>query len=163
MITPNHVYAGSNKIDLTQDTNTVYTHPSSKVCAGGDAGTLNGKTAAQIVSEASKNFTAEKVAGISLGGGKCRVTFSHYPKFIIVTSHATQGGVIWSCVATLLPTTTGEIMLGGNGSGNYSLYMRNVSWSGLIMNYELVYFSLTASNPTASYVRNPDEDFIGIS
>ena len=42
MITPNHVYAGSNKIDLTVDTkyvhpaakqcNYVYTHPTSKQC-----------------------------------------------------------------------------------------------------------------------------------
>lgn len=32
MITPNHVYAGSNKIDLTKDTNTVYTHPTTKQC-----------------------------------------------------------------------------------------------------------------------------------
>ena len=32
LITPNHVYAGSNKLDLTQDTNTVYTHPSTIQC-----------------------------------------------------------------------------------------------------------------------------------
>ena len=39
--------------DLTLDTNTVYTHPTTKQCSGGDAGTLNGKTAAQIINEAS--------------------------------------------------------------------------------------------------------------
>ena len=33
MITPNHVYAGENRIDLTKDTNTVYTHPSEKQCS----------------------------------------------------------------------------------------------------------------------------------
>ena len=32
LITPNHVYAGENKIDLTKDTNTVYTHPTAKQC-----------------------------------------------------------------------------------------------------------------------------------
>lgn len=39
--------------DLTLDTNTVYTHPTTKQCSGGDAGTLNGKTAAQIINESS--------------------------------------------------------------------------------------------------------------
>ena len=33
LITPNHVYAGENRIDLTKDTNTVYTHPSEKQCS----------------------------------------------------------------------------------------------------------------------------------
>lgn len=32
LITPNHVYAGENRIDLTKDTNTVYTHPTAKQC-----------------------------------------------------------------------------------------------------------------------------------
>ena len=31
-MTPNHCYMGANKIDLTKDTNTVYTHPSSIQC-----------------------------------------------------------------------------------------------------------------------------------
>lgn len=45
------MYAGSNKIDLAKDT--VYTHPSTKVCSGGDASTLNGKTADQIALSSS--------------------------------------------------------------------------------------------------------------
>lgn len=32
VVTPNHCYMGANKIDLTKDTNTVYTHPSSIQC-----------------------------------------------------------------------------------------------------------------------------------
>lgn len=31
-MTPNHCYMGANKIDLTKDTNTIYTHPSSIQC-----------------------------------------------------------------------------------------------------------------------------------
>ena len=31
-MTPNHCYMGANKIDLTKDTNTVYTHPNSIQC-----------------------------------------------------------------------------------------------------------------------------------
>ena len=55
--------AGSSKIwaglsSVTElakksDVPAAYVHPSSKICTGGDAGTLNGKTAAQIVGEAS--------------------------------------------------------------------------------------------------------------
>lgn len=42
MVCNNKVYAGHNKLDLTKDT--VYTHPTTKVCTGGDCGTVNGYT-----------------------------------------------------------------------------------------------------------------------
>ena len=46
VLTPNHAYVkyGSGVRDLTQDTNTVYTHPSTKQCAGGNCATVNGYT-----------------------------------------------------------------------------------------------------------------------
>lgn len=37
----------------TKQCNYAYTHPTTKQCTGGDAGTLNGKNASQIISEAS--------------------------------------------------------------------------------------------------------------
>ena len=46
MITPNHVYAGSNKMDLTKDT--IYNHPTSKQCSGGDCATLSGHSYTDI-------------------------------------------------------------------------------------------------------------------
>ena len=36
------VYAGKNKLDLTKDT--IYTHPSTKQCTGGNCATVNGYT-----------------------------------------------------------------------------------------------------------------------
>lgn len=70
IITPNHAYIGPSKLDLTADTkyihpsskqcNYTYTHPSSKQCTGGDCSTLNGKSAAQIIQEASSSASGWK-------------------------------------------------------------------------------------------------------
>lgn len=52
------IWAGLNSVtELAKKTDVPapYVHPSSKVCAGGDAGTLNGKTASQIISEATSS------------------------------------------------------------------------------------------------------------
>ena len=53
----NRVFAGCDSVRQPANLNDIpsqYVHPSSKVCVGGDASTLNGKTAEQILSEASE-------------------------------------------------------------------------------------------------------------
>ena len=53
---------GANKIDLAKDTNTVYTHPSTKQCTGGNCATVNGYT---IIAQ-----TNDPGAGSALTSGK---------------------------------------------------------------------------------------------
>lgn len=65
LLTKGSIVAGSSKIwaglnSVTElakrsDVPAAYVHPSTKVCTGGDAGTLNGKTASQIISEAASS------------------------------------------------------------------------------------------------------------
>ena len=65
VITPNHVYTklGNGTIrDLTLDTNTVYTHPSTKQCTGGNCDTVNGYS---ITAQ-----TTDPGAGSSLASGR---------------------------------------------------------------------------------------------
>ena len=64
VLTPNHVYVkyGSGVRDLTQDTNTVYTQPSTKQCTGGNCDTVNGYS---ITAQ-----TTDPGAGSSLASGR---------------------------------------------------------------------------------------------
>ena len=80
----NRVFAGCNSVrqlanladipakyvhPATKQCNYSYTHPSTKVCTGGDAGTLNGKTAAQIISEAASS-SSEVMVGTYVGNSQ---------------------------------------------------------------------------------------------
>ena len=98
----NRVFAGCNSVrqlanladipakyvhPATKQCNYSYTHPSTKVCTGGDAGTLNGKTAAQIISQAASS-SSEVIVGTYTGDGQPvrLISLGRKPKAVYVCS-----------------------------------------------------------------------------
>ena len=94
--------------DLTEDHDTVYVHPTSKVCnysythpgtkqcAGGDCSTISGYTYSQIISNASSSGI-KTANGTYVGTGKhgknnpVTITIGFSPKFVIVGANSPGG------------------------------------------------------------------------
>lgn len=89
VVTPNHAYIGPNKIDLAKDTNTVYTHPTDKVCTGGDCTTLSGYTYQQIINSAASQlgdniYITEYTGNDTKATTSQSFTLPHTPRVVIV-------------------------------------------------------------------------------
>ena len=113
------IWAGLNAVtELAKKTDVpaAYVHPSTKVCIGGDAGTLNGKTAAQIVGEASTSKGSLLYTGtIRMSSNSDTVpipiSLSLVDPYSVLTFDVTVNGISGGATGTAILLVNGVIMV----------------------------------------------------